>query len=205
MEESSEKRRYIYFGLAHIQSNCRVNGHNLLLIISTLTLYYFGKMYCWDPLNMTGISVCRSIWIVCLLFWPNFRFTNPNSEAKSHFSELTVIKQYTSSVSECTNKKAVKTYNHCNLYNIFILLFIFYYLFFFITTFFPLGAFVTLDSSCLREVLQTCCIIEVVHLYYEIALSFLNHLPVQLKSSSSKSFNILKLFFFSIVTANAFQ
>ncbi len=48
---------------------------------------------------------------------------------KSNF--FSKIKQYISSISECTNEKAVKTYNHYKLHKIFNFLF-FIYLFFLI-------------------------------------------------------------------------
>lgn len=33
------------FGFTRIQNNCVVNCHDLLLLISTLTLHYFRKLY----------------------------------------------------------------------------------------------------------------------------------------------------------------
>lgn len=44
--ELRETLLHLFWSLACIQNNCGVNSQDLLLIVSTLTFYYFGKMYC---------------------------------------------------------------------------------------------------------------------------------------------------------------
>ena len=49
---------HLFQSLAHIQNNCGVNCHNLLLIIATLS-------YCLDSLNSTGL--CLQFYLINLL------------------------------------------------------------------------------------------------------------------------------------------